>query len=109
MRQERTAERQSAHRKRRPRADSRGAFEFRLTYRTLCVLTAVAAVPGLSNKEISDRAGITDQGQISKLLARLAGHGLMRNTGEGQPKGEPNAWLLTRRGKELLWAAESLR
>jgi AcrR family transcriptional regulator len=76
----------------------------RLTYRTMRVVAAIAAQPGLSNVEVSQRAGITDQGQISKLLARLAGLGLLQNTGAGQPKGAPNAWQLTPRGRELEWA-----
>lgn len=89
--------------------DSRAAFEFRLTHRTLRVLAAVAAEPGLSNKELSERAGITDQGQMSKLLSRLARHGLTQNTGAGQAKGEPNAWILTRKGTEFLRAAGTVR
>jgi AcrR family transcriptional regulator len=99
----------SAPPERGPNGDSRAAFEFRLTYRTLRVLVAVAAEPGLNNKELSERAGITDQGQISKLLSRLARHGLTENTGEGQPKGEPNAWILTRKGTEFLHAAGTVR
>jgi AcrR family transcriptional regulator len=94
---------------RSPNGDSRADFEFRLTYRTLRVLAAIAAEPGLNNKELSERAGITDQGQISKLLSRLVRHSLTENTGEGQAKGEPNAWILTRKGTELLRAVGSLR
>ena len=40
----------------------------RLTYRTVRVLGAVGEHPGASNREIAERAGISDQGQISKLL-----------------------------------------
>lgn len=101
--------RQSAPRKRGPDAHRFADVEIQLTYRTLRVLAAVAAEPGLSNNEVSERAGITDQGQISKLLARLVGRDLIKNTGEGQAKGGANAWLLTRKGKELLRTAESLR
>jgi hypothetical protein len=43
-------------------------------------------------------AGIADQGQISKLLARLHSLGLLENTGGDHAKGEPNAWHLTARG-----------
>ena len=52
----------------------------RFTYRTACVLEAVAAKPGLSNRGVGNAAGIPDQGQVSKLLARLQGYGLMKNT-----------------------------
>ncbi|MGA2452177.1 MAG: helix-turn-helix domain-containing protein [Solirubrobacteraceae bacterium] len=73
----------------------------RLTYRTVRVLVAIAAQPGLSNSQISQRAGITDQGQISRLLSRLARLQLIENTGQGQRKGAANAWRLTRRGEAV--------
>ena len=76
-------------------------LEMRLTYRTVRVLVAIAAVPGASNRVVSDAAGVADQGQISKLLARLEHLGLVVNVGEGHAKGEPNAWQLTRRGREV--------
>jgi len=75
-------------------------LEMRLTYRTVRVLMAVAANPGSSNRMVADGAGITDQGQISKLLARLKRLGLIENTGAGSPGG-PNAWALTERGREV--------
>jgi len=93
-----------APRNSRPNSDSCADFEIRLTYRTLRVLAAVAAEPGLNNKQLSERAGITDQGQISKLLSRLARHGLTENTGQGQARGEPNVWMLTLKGTEFLHA-----
>jgi DNA-binding MarR family transcriptional regulator len=73
----------------------------RLTYRTMCALAVIAAKPGLSNSEISERVGISDQGQISKLLARLARNGLIENTGRGWPRGTSNAWRLTPAGRRL--------
>ena len=76
-------------------------FDMRLTYRTVRVLVAIAAQPGLSNSQISQRAGITDQGQISRLLSRLARLQLIENTGQGQRKGAANAWRLTRRGEAV--------
>ena len=62
------------------------------TYRTERVLEAIARHPGASNREVADFAGVLDEGQISKLLKRLESLGLIENTGEGQPKGKPNAW-----------------
>ncbi len=59
----------------------------RLTYRTMRVLLAVAAHPGGSNRQVADGPGISDQGQISKLLARLHGLGLIENTGAGSVRG----------------------
>jgi AcrR family transcriptional regulator len=88
-------------RARRPTKDPLEGVDMRLTYRTLRVLTVIAANPSASNRIVAERAGIADQGQISKLLARLEHLGLAQNTGEGQTKGEPNAWTLTPRGREV--------
>jgi AcrR family transcriptional regulator len=76
-------------------------LQMRLTYRTLRVLTAIAAIPGASNRDIADHAGVKDQGQISKLLTRLERLDLIHNTGTGAPRGEPNAWTLTDKGQEI--------
>jgi AcrR family transcriptional regulator len=78
-----------------------GELEMRLTYRTVRVLMAIAAHPGSSNRTIADTAEVTDQGQMSKLLARLHGLGLIANTGGGASRGEPNAWTLTERGWQV--------
>jgi AcrR family transcriptional regulator len=75
--------------------------QLRLTHRTLAVLSAIAREPGLSNKEIGKRAGVIDQGQISRLLARLADRKLIENTGGGQPRGTTNAWRLTSPGYDV--------
>jgi AcrR family transcriptional regulator len=73
----------------------------RLTYRTALVLGAVAQNPGASNRLIGEQADIFDQGQMSRLLARLERIGLLANTGEGHTKGEPNAWRLTPLGERV--------
>jgi AcrR family transcriptional regulator/DNA-binding MarR family transcriptional regulator len=73
----------------------------RVTYRTARVLECIAEQPGISNRGVADRAGISDQGQVSKLLARLQRLGLVHNQGEGHVKGEPNAWQLTPLGGEV--------
>jgi AcrR family transcriptional regulator len=73
----------------------------RLTYRTVRVLTAVAANPGASNREVGLGAGMEDQGQISKLLARLQRLQLIQNTRSETARGAPNAWGLTERGWDV--------
>ncbi len=82
------------------RAAVRGA-SIRLTYRSACVLRAIADRPGVSNREAADHAGIVDQGQISKLLRRLEGIGLIVNVGDVGLRGEPNSWTLTARGERV--------
>jgi AcrR family transcriptional regulator len=91
----------SAQRARRSSKDPLAELDMRLTYRTLRVLAAVASLPGTSNRLIADAAGVSDQGQISKLLARLEALGLVSNSGRGQAKGEPNAWALTAKGQTV--------
>jgi AcrR family transcriptional regulator len=73
----------------------------RLTYRTSLVLGQIAQNSGLSNRELAEHAGIADQGQVSKLLARLARIDLLENTGQGSSKGEANAWQLTPLGERV--------
>jgi AcrR family transcriptional regulator len=89
-------------------------LDMRLTYRTIRVLFAIAeqTAPapasersngrGPSNRQVAVAAGIADQGQISKLLARLHSLGLVENTGGDNAKGEPNAWHLTARGRGVI-------
>ena len=79
-------------------ADPLKGLNIRLTYRTVRVLMAIGEQPGASNREVAEGSGIVDQGQISKLLNRLAGLGLIENRGAGQPNGAANAWTLTTRG-----------
>ena len=77
----------------------------RLTYRTVRVLMAIDSLGGRgshpSNRQVATAAGISDQGQISKLLARLQALGLIGNAGGDHAKGEPNAWALTSRGRDV--------
>jgi AcrR family transcriptional regulator/DNA-binding MarR family transcriptional regulator len=73
----------------------------RLTYRTARVLGCVAEHPCASNRQVAEYAGIADQGQVSKLLARLERLALLANTGEGHQNGEPNAWVLTAKGQQV--------
>ncbi len=81
--------------------DPLAGLKIRLTYRTVRVLMVVAEQPGASNREVADSSGIVDQGQISKLLGRLEGLGLLENRGLGQAKGGANAWHLSERGTQV--------
>lgn len=81
----------------RPVRGALDGLDMRVTYRTAAVLSAVAEQPGASNVAIAERARVSDQGQISRLLARLAGLGLVENEG-AYSVGVPNAWRLTPRG-----------
>ncbi len=91
-------------RRRPPRRSVRDPLEgldMRLTYRTVRVLTFIGEHAGASNREIAEGAGITDQGQISKLLTRLERLQLVHNVGEGQIMGSSNEWYLTDRGIQV--------
>ncbi len=91
-------------RPRRPREVGRDPLrelDMRLTYRTVRVLLAIAQTPGASNRALADAAGVSDQGQISKLLSRLRTLGLIQNTGAGPVTGGPNAWQLTPKGQQV--------
>ena len=85
-------------------------LNLRLTHRTARVLEGIAELGGRgadpSNREVASFAGVTDPGQISKLLRRLERLGLLVNTGAGHAKGEPNAWALTPKGRQV---TESIR
>jgi AcrR family transcriptional regulator len=80
-------------------------LDMRLTYRTVRVLFAVAELGGRgcnpSSRQVADASGISDQGQMSKLLWRLEHLGLIANTVENHGRGAPNAWVLTPKGREI--------
>lgn len=76
----------------------------RPTHRTALVLRAIVSAPRSNNREIAETAGLIDEGQASKLLARLERRGLIENVGIGAARGEPNAWLLTPDGHRVLEA-----
>jgi AcrR family transcriptional regulator len=86
-------------------ADPMGGLNMRLTYRTVRVLNAIGEMPGASNRQIADHSGITDRGQVSKLLRRLEGLDLIENQGVDQLKGVPNAWRLTSLGERIRQAS----
>ena|GEM_PF-222862 len=70
-------------------------------HREIEALRALAAEPGLNNSELALRAGVKDQGQTSRLLARLARLGLVENTGSGRLAAAAKAWRLTSSGEQL--------
>lgn len=74
----------------------------RLTYRTMLTLCAIAEHPGCSNRQVGHLAGAEDQGQISKLLARIERLGLIANHTAGVSKGHANAWTLTPAGLQVV-------
>jgi AcrR family transcriptional regulator len=82
-------------------ADPFKDLPIRFTYRTARVLATIAEDPGASNRHIATCSGIADDGQVSRLLARLSRCELIENRGQGHAKGEPNAWTLTQRGHTI--------
>jgi AcrR family transcriptional regulator len=87
------------------RTDPLQDLPMRFTYRTMRVLTSIAELSTQgtypSNRAVGEHAGIGDQGQASKLLARLHKLGLIENQGGDPARGEPNAWTLTATGREV--------
>jgi hypothetical protein len=90
-----------------PEPDPVAGLNMRLTYRTVQVLRSIGESPGASNRALAQACGIVDQGQISKLVARLERLGLVENHGQGPVKGAANAWHLTTRGTQLVRAAQA--
>jgi DNA-binding MarR family transcriptional regulator/predicted transcriptional regulator len=70
-------------------------------HRTVLVLRVVATEPGLNNREVALRAGLKDEGAISRILARMARLGLIKNTRDARSPVPANAWQLTASGVEL--------
>jgi len=85
-------------------ADPFKDLPIRLTYRTALVLTSIARSPGASNRQVATASGISDAGQISRLLSRLHRHGLVQDLRVGPIEGMARAWSLTERGVDVLLA-----
>ncbi|HTZ86520.1 MAG TPA: hypothetical protein VMB05_07615 [Solirubrobacteraceae bacterium] len=79
----------------------------RATHRTTLVLRAIARAPYSNNREVAQASGLVDEGQASKLLARLERRGVIENVGVGAARGEPNAWLLTPSGRRTVELLET--
>ena len=87
---------------REPVGSAIAELKIRMTYRTMRTVIAVSEHSGASNAEIARAAGVADQGQISKLLARLEREKLVTNAGRGAAhRGEANSWRLTPAGQRL--------
>lgn len=66
-------------------------------YRRRQCLLYLTGHPGASNRAVAEGIGIIHRGQTSKLLARLAGWGLVSKRAGGP--GHANAWSLTPHGE----------
>jgi hypothetical protein len=89
-----------------PRGEELTHLPRRASHRTALVLRAIAQAPRSNNRAIAQAAGLSDEGQTSKLLSRLKRQGLVENVGLGQAYGEPNAWLLTAEGQRIAQVLE---
>jgi AcrR family transcriptional regulator/DNA-binding MarR family transcriptional regulator len=82
--------------------------DYRLTVRTQMALAAVAGRPGLNNREVSEIVGLSDQGQISRMMKRLQEQGLVENT-QAHTKRLARAWRLTADGEAVIDAHRPLK
>lgn len=82
--------------------------DYRLTVRTQMALAAVAGRPGLNNLDVSEVIGLSDQGQISRMMKRLVDQGLVENT-QGRVGRQVKAWRLTRDGEAVIDAYPALK
>jgi hypothetical protein len=76
-------------------------FGGRMDQRAVSVLRVIGDQPWLYSSEVALRAGIKDPAQIARLLAHLAGLGLVASARDAHRKGTPNAWRLTASGVQL--------
>jgi AcrR family transcriptional regulator len=74
----------------------------RLTSRTAQVLQTLSRQPGISNSAIAQEVGIGDQGQTSRMLARLRRLKLVEDHPSPSARGTTKAWRLTAAGSRLL-------
>ena len=78
------------------------ASPIRVSRRTTLVLIAIASAPRSSNREIASAAGLSDEGQTSHLLRRLAQRGLIEKVAPRSGSRRENAWLLTSCGRRVV-------
>jgi DNA-binding MarR family transcriptional regulator/AcrR family transcriptional regulator len=79
-----------------------GELPILFTHRTTLVLRAIAATPRSSNAAIARAAGLTDEGQMSKLLKRLEHRGLIEHVTPERGSRRLKAWLITPTGRRVL-------
>ncbi len=82
--------------------------DYRLTIRTQMALAAVGGRPGLNNREVSEIIGLSDQGQISRMMKRLQTQGLIENV-QGHTRRQVRAWRLTADGEAVIDAHRPLK
>jgi AcrR family transcriptional regulator/DNA-binding MarR family transcriptional regulator len=87
---------------------SSSPVDYRLTGRTQMALAAVAGRPGLNNREVSEVIGLADQGQVSRMMKRLQGQGLVENK-PAPTRRLARAWRLTADGEAVIEAHQSLK
>jgi AcrR family transcriptional regulator len=87
---------------------SASPVDYRLTVRTQMALAAVAGRPGLNNREVSEVIGLSDQGQVSRMMRRLSAQGLVENA-HGHINRQVKAWRLTADGEAVIDAHRSLK
>ena len=85
-----------------------GLVDYRLTVRTQMALAAVGGRPGLNNLEVSEIIGLSDQGQISRMMKRLQAQGLVENA-QGHTRRQVKAWRLTVNGEAVIDAHRPLK
>jgi DNA-binding MarR family transcriptional regulator len=78
----------------------------RLTPRTVSVLLAAGAEPGLNSRALAERAGVRDEGHASRLLSRLERLGLIENARDPGSRFAPKAWRLAAAGVKLVASLE---
>ena len=83
-------------------ASPSGELPILFTHRTTLVLRAIAASPRSSNAAIARAAGLTDEGQMSKLLKRLEHRGLIEHVTPERGSRRLKAWLITPTGRRVL-------
>jgi AcrR family transcriptional regulator len=86
-----------------------GRMAVRPTPRTFMVLAAVAALGGESSRRVARRAEISDEAQISRMLARLEDFALVENKAAHSTVGLPKEWWLTAAGEEFLRTGHATR
>jgi hypothetical protein len=74
----------------------------------MLALGYIAEHPGSSNREIAVGAGVSDDGQMSRLLHRIEQMEFAVNRGTGG-LGGPNAWYITAVGRTSLAGSRNTR